>query len=261
MRALKTCKNCKHQYLPGSSSYCQPCTLFLRRTGHLPAPHEIKARKDDFTLCTHCGSDYARAKGLCHACYVWSLRHDTPRPARYWLRPKFCTDCKERAAVVKGLCNPCYQWRARHGKRRPRYKDASACSNCGSPNVYAKGQCCACYRYQYIYKKPRPARLWQRWIPDVAQAAATKHACQNCGKPSTHHGTDMHSGRCEACYGYWLKYKKQRERPAYLWQRWAPHGWCECGKPAVTEVTLNVTHGATAYKLCRECYRAEVGHD
>ena len=51
------------------------------------------------------------------------------------------------------------------------------------------------------------------------------------------------------------------ELPAQLWQRWAPQGWCECGKPAVTEVTLNVEHGATKYKLCNDCYRAEVGHD
>ena len=263
MRPLKVCKNCGTQYISGAFGYCDPCDSFKRRRGHYPDLHEIRSRKRTHTLCTHCQQAYATRRGLCNACAKWEERHHEPRPAYRW--QKICKDCRENLVRAKGLCNRCYQWRRNHhGKRRPRYKNATQCSNCGSPNVYAKGQCCACYKYEYHFGKPRPAKLWrERWNPDASPVEAhVKRRCKICGKPSyTQDGYDHAFGRCRACYSYWLKHGKQQERQPWMWQRWAPQGWCDCGRPAVTEVTLNVEHGATKYKLCNDCYRAEVGHD
>ncbi len=264
MKPLRRCTNCRGPYIFGRrGGTCDQCYDFLERNGHLPADHEIQSRKALYPICTHCKAEYAARRGLCHACALWERRHGTPRPEHLW--QPFCTDCKDGRVFAKGLCVTCYHWRYRHnGKKRPRYKRATVCSNCGSPNVYAKGMCVACYKYKYNTGTDRPAKLWQRrWNPQAGTVPAhTLRKCKICGKPSVaQDGRDMARGRCYACYSYWRKYKHKQDRPAQLWQRWAPQGWCECGRPAVTEVTLQVDHGATRYKLCNECYRAEVGHD
>lgn len=241
----------------GCAGYCDSCDSYRRRVGHYPAAHEIVKRRALFVLCRNCGTAYVSRRGLCNACARWEERHHEPRPAYRW--QVVCRDCKERLARTKGLCRRCYQWRWRHnGKRQPRYKLATVCSCCGNPALYAKGMCCACYRYQYRFGKPRPAHLWQqRWNPAVGSAPADRARCLNCGKPSQFADAhDLYRQRCKTCHGY--LYRNQRERPPKLWQRWAPHGWCDCGQPAVTEVTLSVDHGATKYKLCRDCYQLEV---
>jgi hypothetical protein len=264
VRALRRCTNCGAPYIHGcKGGICDQCHDFRERNGHLPADYEIHSRKALYPICTHCKSEYAARRGLCHACAIWESRHGTPRPAHHW--QAFCKDCKEGKIFAKGLCVKCYQWRYRHnGKRLPRYKRATACTNCGKPSHnYAKGMCVACYKYKYETGKDRPAHLWQKWNPQVSDMQPhINRRCKVCGKPSvTQDGRDIARGRCYACYSYWRKHHQKQDRPAHLWQRWAPHGWCDCGKPAVTEVTLQVDHGATAYKLCQDCYRAEVGHD
>ena len=261
MKPLRRCRNCGGPYIFGrKGGVCDQCYSYFERNGHLPADHEIESRKAIFPVCTHCQSEYAARRGLCHACALWEMRHGTPRPAHYW--QAFCTDCKEGKVFAKGLCVQCYQWRYRHnGKKRPRYKRATVCSNCGRPELFAKGMCTACYKYKYETGKLRPAHLWQnRWNPQVGEVPAhTLRRCKICGKPSvTQDGHDMARWRCRACYSYWRKHGKKADRPAKLWQRWAPHGWCDCGQPAVTEVTLSVDHGAQTYKLCRDCYQLEV---
>ncbi len=255
MKEPSRCANCGAPYAGGVGNHCDTCDSFRHRHGHLPAAHEIDRRQWRLTPCSNCGCDYAVGNGLCGACHKWQLRHHTPRPAHRW--QVFCKDCHEAMAQVKGFCRACYQYRRKNGKRRPAYRLATACMNCGGP-VYAKGLCSPCYRHQKKHGQRRPARLWQRWNPQVSTAPAhTLRRCKICGKPSvTQDSLDFHRGRCETCYGYWLRH--HHDRPARLWQRWAPNGWCDCGQPAVTEVTLAVDHGAQTYKLCRDCYQLEV---
>ena len=257
MRQPHTCAHCGNQYIKGKRGYCGACGCFLRKHNRLPERHEMHKRHTELTLCTNCGQEYAtsRKRGLCMACERHQYKYGTPRIVKP--KPPVCTRCKEGKVAAKGLCIACYQYQRVNHKPRPRHLwKEKVCKTCGRANVgMTKGECRTCYEYRYLYGKERPARLWQRWNPLVQGRQKGKQHCVVCGKPCG----ERFRQRCPSCYSYWWRHRK--DRAPHLWQRWAPQGWCECGKPAVTEVTLNVEHGATKYKLCNDCYRAEVGHD
>lgn len=257
MREPKTCLHCGNQYIKGRRGYCAACGNYLRFNGRLPEPQRMRKRHTVLTPCVNCGQDYAvsRKHGLCMSCERHQQKYGKPRAVK--IKAKICTRCREGKVWSKGLCVACYQYQRVHHKPRPRHLWAEKrCKTCGRPNVpMTKGECRTCYYYRHTYGKERPAHLWQRWNPTVQPKQKGMQHCVVCGKPCQ----ERFRQRCSSCYSYW--WKNRKDRPAHLWQRGAPHGWCECGQPAVTEVTLQVDHGATAYKLCRDCYRAEVGHD
>ncbi len=252
MSQLKTCPNCAAPYLRGRLGVCNACGNFQRRHGRLPKAHERRSRKQEFALCTHCGQSLAYINGVCQACHKWQCRHGSPRPEYKWRKAKTCTRCKEAKVYAKGLCIACYQYKRANGRNRPRYRWAEQCANCGRGGVaLIKGRCRACQQYYRRHGSERPAHMWQRWNPlALPKQAGTCH-CVVCGKPQAM----LTHGRCQTCYSYHWRHKQ--DRAPWMWQRWAPHGWCECGQPAVTTVTLSVDHGATKYKLCKGCLEAE----
>jgi hypothetical protein len=251
---LRTCANCGYQYVNGRLGVCNACGNFKRRHGHLPEAHEIRSRQQEFTPCTHCGQTLASRNGLCQACDKWQRKHGEPRPKTQWCKPKVCCRCKEAKVYVKGLCVACYQYKRANGRNRPRYRWAEQCSNCKRSGVpLVKGRCQACQQYYWRHGVERPAHLWQRWNPLALPKQQGMRHCKVCGKPQA----ALSHGRCQTCYTY--KRRHKQDRAPWMWQRWAPHGWCECGQPAVTTVTLSVDHGATEYRLCKECYEVEQG--
>jgi hypothetical protein len=254
--ALRTCAHCGNQYIKGRRGYCNACGNYLINNERLPEAHEMRKRHATLTLCTNCQQDYAttRKRGLCQACQRHLNKYGKPRSLKP--KAKICARCREAKVYSSGLCSACYHYQNAHnGKKRPRHLWAEKrCRTCGRSNVtMTKGECRTCYEYRYLYGKDRPAHLWQRWNPIVLPRQAGMCHCKVCGKPAA----VLFRQRCTSCYGYW--WRNRCERPPHLWQRWAPHGWCDCGAPAVTTVTLNVDHGATEYKLCKECYEVEQG--
>jgi hypothetical protein len=252
---LKTCPNCGNPYVKGKRGYCGGCGNYLRIHGRLPQAHEMHKRLTEFAPCTNCGQDLAisRNTGLCNACTHHQRRHGTPRIVKQ--KVTICRRCHERKPVAKGLCAACYHYqKVNKGKPRPRRLWADkVCKTCGRPNVkMTKGECRTCYEYRWLYGKERPAHLWQKWNPTIQPKQRGMQHCIVCGKPCVERARQ----RCRSCYSYWWKH--HRDRPAQLWQRGAPYGWCDCGAPAVTEVTLSVNQGVQTYKLCRDCYQLEV---
>lgn len=62
--------------------------------------------------------------------------------------------------------------------------------------------------------------------------------CRTCGKPLVRFsgGTHGAKGYCKTCHSYICRYGQAR--PAELVRAQAPHGWCECGKPAEVQIDL-----------------------
>jgi hypothetical protein len=106
------------------------------------------------------------------------------------------------------------------------------CKVCGNPRLHKTRRCYTCYGFWLRNGHDRPRHLW-----DVDAK------CSNCNFPLSAVGVKVQrdgierrrqcNGRCQTCDSYWRKYK--RERPKYLWGD-GPHGFCECGYPAVALV-------------------------
>lgn len=103
------------------------------------------------------------------------------------------------------------------------------CKICGEFDKRIRlGMCDACYKFFLVHRKKRPRHLWDE-----------DATCKNCdiplsalGKYSS--GQKRHKkGYCDPCYNYQLRH--QKPRPKHLWGD-GPHGWCECGYPAVALV-------------------------
>lgn len=124
------------------------------------------------------------------------------------------------------------------------------CSHCPQSLTggHSKTLCDACYQYQQLRGISRPRYLWAE-------------KCKNCSKPRRDDRRDgFVKGRCNGCYNYFFRYKKDRT-PAQI-AALAPHGWCECGKPAAAVVRLRWgkrgdNSGYADYPLCVDCRKEE----
>lgn len=157
--------------------------------------------------CRNCHCQGTYAKGRCHACWIYHKRTQSERPQRLWNRDL-------------GV----------YEKDKPHW-----CRNCTSPSVVARRRCGACNQYYKKHGKERPRHLWD-----------SEMGCINCGIPlaslprrsyGIYQRRRQNKGRCQACHSYRRKYG--RERPRHLWGV-GPHGWCECGWPAVTLVAKKI---------------------
>lgn len=152
---------------------------------------------------------------------------------------RICKNCGRPAARRRSRCATCYNYYSRTGKERPPELygrklpvDLTGtpqwCEVCGDTRLWRGNKCQACYAYWVKHRKKRPKRLWD----DDA-------TCRNCGIPLNAVGKQK-SGRrrqakgyCLNCYTY--KNRTGKERPKEFWGD-GPHGFCECGYPAVALV-------------------------
>lgn len=152
---------------------------------------------------------------------------DTSQPTT-----KPCKNCGRPAVSNRSRCPGCYTYWRTHQAERPgrlygrklpldRIGKPAWCEVCGDTNVLAGGKCSACYKYWLKYKKKRPRH---RWDPE--------YRCKTCGIPLAVLDRQA-NGRCNACYMY--RSRHGADRPRELWGD-GPHGFCECGYPAVALV-------------------------
>ncbi len=130
------------------------------------------------------------------------------------------------------------------------------CSNCHVREEYSKGICWACYLYYRNKNQQRPERLWL--TPKLSRPKRAKKAlCSNCTKFCFL----LSKGECSTCYSY--RKKMGNDRPEYLWSRHGRGSLCDCGKPAVHNVSIYVGSATSAarrvetMKLCSSCYEVE----
>lgn len=152
---------------------------------------------------------------------------------------RLCRVCRIHTALCKGRCRGCYTYFSRHGTERPfdlykrvlgrhRRQAPRWCSNCGHPHVYANLRCYACYKYRWRNGVERPRHKWDN-----------EAGCIVCGIPLATLPVQSNgrrysaSGMCYPCYQY--RSRTGEDRPRHLWGI-GPHGWCECGYPAVVTV-------------------------
>jgi hypothetical protein len=128
------------------------------------------------------------AKGLCHTCYTYELKHSSPRPKELILRyrpfaegkkPLWCKNCGSLKLLANLRCKPCDQYWRRHRKERPRrlWDVEVVCENCARPlaSVARRGsQCLDCYRYHKRYGKVRP----------LAETLRGTYGWCDCGEPA-----------------------------------------------------------------------------
>lgn len=128
--------------------------------------------------------------------------------------------------------------------RRSRNAPPPLCSRCHvNFATCRRGLCNTCYWYKLKHGVDRPAYLW-------------RDKCIVCGKPRQDDRRDGFArGRCATCNKY--RYKFGRDRTQDAVKRQAPHGWCECGKPAVEVVTVTIGRTQEILPLCAECREME----
>lgn len=150
-----------------------------------------------------------------------------------------CKNCGQPATSGRRRCATCHSYFVRNKRERPeslyrygvRVVKPAWCVTCGSANVYAAGECRACRIHRNRTGKARPRF---RWDPDCR--------CRTCGVPiaslgKTKSGRRQVNGRCDACAAY--LYRTGKARPKHLWGA-GPHGWCECGFPAVALIGKDI---------------------
>ena len=153
---------------------------------------------------------------------------------------RLCKNCQRRPAAKKrSRCSGCYKyWKVNHVERPERlYKRVSIgdrggragwCEVCGNTKVHASGKCVTCYDRWVKDKSRRPKWLWD-----------DDYRCKTCNVPLKSMGHYKNGrrrqvkGYCVACYKY--KRRTGSPRPRELWGD-GPHGFCECGYPAVALV-------------------------
>jgi hypothetical protein len=158
----------------------------------------------------------------------------------------------------RGRCQSCYRYWLKTGHDRPRTRmirrpgdPRPICARCGRWTGRLADQsadlCNACYQYKRDHGRDRPEHLW-------------RECCKICRRPRE--STKFAKGRCVICANYFNRYG--RERTPEMVAKQAPHGWCYCGQPAVTTVTV-WTRPMGSYKprpeplpLCADCHAAEV---
>jgi hypothetical protein len=164
-----------------------------------------------------------------------------------------CMNCQRvhQDRLRVGRCMSCYRYYLRHGHDRPpgeRIRSPKQprpwCSNCKHNLVGTRRSLCdRCYQYKHRTGKNRP---WHRWT----------EKCKVCARPRREDKQDgFVKGRCRICAVY--RYKTGRDRSPELVARTAPHGWCDCGQPAVTVLTVDVQQHQETLPLCAECHAIE----
>lgn len=160
-----------------------------------------------------------------------------------------CINCGKVMSQNWARCGNCRAYLYRRGVERPKRlwsrvlsgdrKDAPTwCIVCGHPHTIHRGMCNACYSFWKVHRKKRPRYLWD---DDVV--------CMTCKRPLIPLGTNgRRKGYCDPCYRYMKKHNEPR--PRRLWGI-GPLGWCECGQPAVTEMS--------GFTLCQRCADDEKG--
>lgn len=203
--------------------------------------------------CSNCGREYKKhlgRRGKCETCVRWERTHDTPRPPDYKRgRIENCTNCGQPRTWGQGgngLCHRCAQYQYKYGKPRPSTirmrKPGDPIPMCKSCKVRlakfspSRRLCKTCAEYMRRHNgKRRPRYL-------------DAENCVHCGKPK---GDGYFvKGHCRACDDYRRKFGKPR--PAHLFE--SQHGWCDCGKPATSIVTVRVMHHDETMPLCDECH-------
>lgn len=166
-----------------------------------------------------------------------------------------CATCREARPIhAHDKCMRCYLFWRRNGRERTPddartvYGPGDYCKRCQHARPKTNGLCGACWLHQYRRGTPRPAHLW-------------RDACRTCKRPFG--GTcRRHRGECYTCRRY--RRRAGRQRPKHLLARTAPHGWCECGQPAVevreahvgNPTCRNVVRRVTL-RLCADCRALE----
>lgn len=166
-----------------------------------------------------------------------------------------CINCQRAPASDRlrgGRCMSCYRYWRKHGVDRPREHmirrpgdPPPICANChqrfaGDANRHL---CNACHQYQRTRGRPRPRHLWAE-------------SCKVCGKPRQEDRRDGFSkGRCPTCRNYERRFGRRRPQTAI--RKYAPHGWCDCGQPAVEVITVAVQQHAERLPVCADCLAAE----
>ncbi len=156
-------------------------------------------------------------------------------------RITWCANCDKRPAFYLGLCHACAQYQQRTGRPRPkRLWDLQRVINfCECGNIIRAGKVCETCR-SYIKRKGR-AR------PSIRKAYPAY--CRNCDRPTQSH--DRAQGLCGACRSY--RRRHGIDRPQALLHKRAPHGWCDCGQPAVKSETVRVHGFAITLRICAIC--------
>lgn len=180
-------------------------------------------------------------KHLCHACRHSLQRNGTvDRKHRRKKNEQLAPVCEnpncDRTDSIMihretklHLCWPCrlrYSRNGELGKPRKYIADCPpVCSVCRtrspkyiSCNGNERPRCWRCYIYFKSHGKERPLSL------------RTKE-CKNCRRPLS-----RPMGYCGLCRSYQKRHGKFPSSE-YIDQR-APHGWCECGKPAEVQIDL-----------------------
>jgi hypothetical protein len=161
---------------------------------------------------------------------------------------RVCTNCGRAPVRASGLCGACHNYRWRTGRlstpqdrhRSPFERATKKCSNCRQAPAIAKhGLCDTCIRY--LRRTGKQRRTYRR-----------AERCIVCGMPRNR---KFARDRCTTCYNY--RRRTGQERPRELFSHLYPLGWCECGLPAATVLTLSVSHGHDAFPLCKECAQLE----
>lgn len=154
-------------------------------------------------------------------------------------KPEYCTKCGRKTLSRKmrfdGICHACCYYYSKHGTyerkifRRTQAMELTVCQNCRvRPIKYFRGGkhvCKRCGSYHYYNGRHRPRHM------DL-------NSCKVCGRPldKTYTGNNGGKGRCHTCASYWRNHGK--ERSGRMIQAQAPHGWCDCGKPATVQIDL-----------------------
>jgi hypothetical protein len=147
------CQNCKKKKKLQANGLCEPCYVYLWRTGE----QRPKARYQE-GFCKNCKTNVVRAGGQCSSCYEYNRRTGKKRPSRLWrTNCKNCDRPIEGTRSRRGFCNACYQYRNSNGKERPsRLFQSSVWCECGSPgtrtietNLGSLCVCNECFELEY----------------------------------------------------------------------------------------------------------------
>lgn len=242
-----TYRICMHQ---ATGVYaCSSCRIRYRKHGQLGP----LAPTSNPTTCQVPGCDNTARVGLHRATGVYAckkcrnrysssgqLEPQTPTTKPITCQVDGCTSTNEirlhRATGVHA-CRACRLQYGRRGTfvrkahRKPRIK-VPVCQVCRTReskycgrirHLPQKWRCERCIAFAYQTGRERP--MYTKYTRD--------RVCTNCGR-NTEHQKSFHL--CALCYSY-RRRNGHLPSPEHI-AKYAPHGWCECGKPATKQVDL-----------------------
>lgn len=153
------------------------------------------------------------------------------------VKVKVCPQCRRPSKRFRrGVCESCRLHYLKYGTyirsqplRRTKWMQIAVCEDCKARPSQTGGVtgpylCDRCDKYRKRTGRPRP-----RW--------RDRDTCRNpaCHRPLNgprmYGGYHEAKGYCTTCYSYLGEHGENRS--AELVRRQAPHGWCQCGLPAV----------------------------